>query len=398
MPQKQIFIGFDFGTSTTKVCYYDYLEETHHFFVFDKNIKGISRYCKPSIVRFDNNSIDFFNLPSGQRLELFKVDIHDKEFKINTGSELIKFSASDISALYCTHILSLVNNFLNTKFENPKLFYQFGIPVDHIRSSKSPDSEKEKCFRRAFGLALLINKNNIDIEKLTIKELKDLLIEFEDKFNLINDHDTLFSIYPETIAGVGALLRNYTLNRNISYSIVDIGAGTTDISFFRFGDIANPEGTISVYHSRTLPIGDRNLRMISDAKKNIVSTFRSGFGNAYHLYNDHWNSNFNLLFLGGGSRGSLKEFVDDVELTIPGHGIQREIIEFDKLSFPIPTNAYESFNQDNMDWKNWFDFLAVSYGLSYPGPDLPGYNPQIPRMPPEDLLPAPDQTLTPDVG
>lgn len=396
--EKQIFVGFDFGTSSTKVCYYDYLEETHRFFVFDKNIKGISRYCKPSIVRFDNNRIDFFNLPSGQRVELFKVDIHNKESEINTGSEIIKFSASDIAALYCSHILGLVTKYLNTKYSSPKLFYQFGIPVDHISNPTSPDSEKEKAFRKAFGVALLIVQKGIDIESKSIKELKQLIIETEEEFCTIKNHDDLFFIYPETIAGVGALLSNYTLNRDKSYSIVDIGAGTTDISFFRFGNIANTDGTISVYHSKTLPSGDKSLRDIEAAKTSIAKTFKLGFGNSYFLDNNHWNQNFNLLLLGGGSRGVLKESINNLELTVPGHGFQREIISFDRLDFPNPKNAFDSIDNKNSEWKNWFDFLAVSYGLSYPGPQLPYYNPQVPPRPQEDLNQSPDQPITADVG
>ena len=399
MPTPQINVGFDFGTSSSKICYYDIINETHHLFVFDKNLRDNSRYCKPSIIRFEDDKIYFSDIPRGYRIELFKIDMHNKDYGPEDSHLTKKIKGYQLVAIYCAYILKVVQKYILLNYKNAKLFFQFGIPVDHLSNLNYPDSEKEKMFRIAFGIAMILKESNVDIEGMSATEILKLLTAAEKKYTLINNKEELFSIYPETIAGVGALLLNYTLDRRFRYSIVDIGAGTTDFSFFQFGDIANPDGQFYIYYSKTTDIGSKNnIKNITSAKNNLQAEFKKGFGNSYFLAKQYWDSNFKLLFLGGGSRGPLKKFKDKLELTVKRDKFHRDIVSAEEINFPIPNNVFDAIDKKYKGWEDWFDFLAVSYGLSYPGPTLPLYNPQVTPMIKDDIPTGLEEPLTPDVG
>ena len=400
MSKSIINIGFDFGTSSTKICYYDVLNETHHFFVFDKRLNDQSRYCKPCIIRFSENKLFFNGLPFGKKFNLFKVDMHCKTYVPDSIDLNVSIKGYQLVALFTANILKIIIPYLNKKYDYPKITLQFGVPVDHLSNTKLPDSEKEKMFRLAFGIGILLSETKInDFEGMNSSDIITLLNDSENKYLDLGNRDDLFSIYPETIAGVGSLLSNNTLERRFRYSIVDIGAGTTDISFFHYGDISEPGGKIYIYHSKTTDIGTQNNSTnLKLAIQELQKYFKIGFGNSKYLSDEQWSSDFNLLFLGGGSRGRLKDFTNDMELTIKGERGTRKPIAVKKIKFPFPNDTFDSENKMYLGWKDWFDFLGVSYGLSYPGPMLPPYNPQVPPLIKDDIPGVPDESLTPDVG
>ena len=399
MPTPHINIGFDFGTSSTKVCFLDIINEIHHFYVFNNFAHDVDRYCKPSIIRFTDDKIYFNGLSLGYKIELFKVGI-EKEIYGPVGINLtISFKAYQLVAIYCAQILKEIIESVNKNFKKPQITYQFGIPVDHLSNTNFPDSAKEKAFKRAFGTAILLISKESNFEGRSSSFIKEMITTCEKEYDDTEDKDQLFNIYPETIAGVGALLSNNTLERRFRYSIVDIGAGTTDISFFQFGDVVNPEGKFFIYHSKTVEVGSRNnYSKIEKSRKIIRDEFREGFGRSFCLYPEYWNSDFNLLFLGGGSRGPLRKFKEDLELLVKGNKFHRDIIHPNEIDFPFPSNCIDEKDHKNVDWKSWFDFLAVSYGLSYPKPMLPEYNPQVPSIQKDSLFQSPDEPITPDVG
>ncbi len=47
----------------------------------------------------------------------------------------------------------------------------------------------------------------------------------------------------------------------------------------------------------------------------------------------------NLLFLGGGSRGPLRKFKEDLELLVKGNKFHRDIIHPNEIDFPFPLNC-----------------------------------------------------------
>jgi hypothetical protein len=399
MQDKRINIGFDFGTSTTKICYYDFSSETHLFYPFYKNLNNIERYCKPSVIRFHEDKIYFNDLPYGKKIKLFKMGIHEKNYPADNPYWQNDFKAYQLVALYCAHLLQDVKPYLNNRYRNPTITINFGIPVDHLSNQEEPDKSKEKFFKLAFGIACLIAENDIDLEGSCSGDLIKLLKEKEEELSHIPNPDDLFKISPETIAGVGALLLDYTLSREYRYSIIDIGAGTTDVSFFHMGDVVVPEGKIYVYNSKTVDIGnDYNINNYDQAINNLQQSYRIGFGNSYFRCPAHWKTDFSLLFLGGGSRGSLKHFMDNLDLTIPGMAFHQTLINPVQIKFPIPEDTVDAENEKLETWKDNFDILAVSYGLSYPFEYLPIIDPQVPPPIRPPVVPGFDESLTPDVG
>lgn len=391
-----INVGFDFGTSSTKVAYRNLETEKQYYFVFDEKVNDLKRYTYKSTLRFFSNKIYFNDFAGGQFVKLFKLNITDDNYEIYQINKTIP--GYYLVVIYCAFILNKVNKFIKEKHNVDNIIYNFGVPIDNLVLEDNRKSKKERLFKLAFDLAVILSNKNVIYEGCNIEETFNIISETEKTLCEINKEDDIVTIYPETLAGVASLLSNNTLEKRFRYSIIDIGAGTTDISFFEFSDFIDESGKFYIYSSNTIDKGDKNYNEIIETKKTLKKVYKKSFSKAYAGCPEKWEENFKYLCLGGGSRSKLIEFIDEVELTIKGKMGHRDTIEPKEKIFPLPNDISDSIDELNTCWKKYFYFLAIAYGLSYPKELMPNYNPQVSKMPKEVLKQSPDEPLTPDVG
>ena len=397
MSEKVINVGFDFGTSTTKVCLHDLSFGEHYFFCFDKSKNDLYRYCIPSILSICDGKVYFGESRNpNAEYKLLKMRIRsDQDFDLSPYTKT-KLKAYQLISIYCAGLLSEINKMIQKNYKNAKIIYQFGIPIDHFNS----EPEKERRFILAFRMAEYLSRNaELFNNKTDINWFLDRIKNAENEVLNKDEGEQVVVIYPETIAGVAALFKNNKLTILKRYSIVDIGAGTTDISFFEFTNFKDFQGRFHVYVSKTLDCGVENKIPDKDSIEEIRKTFEKGFKNARDKSKEKWSHDFYLLRLGGGNKTDLKDFSLAANLSYRENHlnlIELKTIDIDK--FPIPSSVGEFGNAKENKWMDYFDLLAISYGLSTPNQSMPTYNPQVP--PPLRITREREhyEPLTPDVG
>ncbi|MBZ0184533.1 MAG: hypothetical protein K8F60_18895 [Melioribacteraceae bacterium] len=411
---KLLNIGFDFGTFQTKVSIRDIETEVTYAFVFNNNLNSVNRYTIPTNVKINNfgrmhfgisensayGAIEFFKLfKIGMENLMRKILIQETEY-IVTGKLLV--------AAYTAYVIRIIKNQVEKDFENGVTFiYQFGLPIDHIGNN---DSIRESSFRESFNIGVLLAEDsNINISQGV--SLKEMIENYEKKIQIYSNmeiNQLKAEIYPETIAGVAALLNNNELQLDYRYSIIDIGAGSTDVSFFDYtnggvidGDTAiSNKGKFFIYDSKTYDIGNQNYKqdILEQSIQELNESYKKQFGRSYHKDKDKWKEGFCLLQIGGGINGKLAEFINRIEIHVRWDQPTPHYITIDKLAFPFPDNYFE-YRVGNVGYlKENFNFLAVSYGLSFPSISMPQYKPNVGDKIKVELKRTPDEPLTPDVG
>jgi len=399
----RINVGLDFGTCYTKVAFFDMEMEKHYFFVFDKSKDNLGRYVFPSKLRINSDGRIFF---AANKNMAFGGDTYYEFFKINMENTIRTLKINDkeydiddykIVALYCSHILSKVRKYLNSKFDGPDLIFNFGIPLDHLGDN---NENRERKFKLAFNLAEMMSRDHFIENADEVLEFLPILDELEREYNKIKKEELKVTVYPETIAGVATLLSTGSLSADVRYSIVDIGAGTTDVSFFEFTRNSIPGGKFHVYNSNTYNVGSENFveNDVDKSIKELRDSFRVAFGKTFSLAKEKWSNDFHLLFLGGGTRGDLREFTKNTEITIPSGNLFRNYINPTPQELYIPDNIVDCIDKEEESWNENFDILSIAYGLSYPKMMMPKYNPQVPERQRDVLRQTPEEPLTPDVG
>lgn len=374
------------------------MTDERYFFAFNSLKNGLERYCYPSCVKIIDDRIYFNNnIGLGRIYTLFKLDIDEVVPKAYPHPFKPELYGYHLIILYCAFIITRLRKYLNIKYPDVDLIFQFGIPIDHLSDNRDPGS-KEEIFRRAYAIAEILSRKNLIAEGLNIAQAVGYIKEAEEEYKLIPQGQNRTEIYPETMAGIASLLKDYQLPDNCRYTIVDIGAGTTDISFFEFSHKTDVSGKFHVYNSKTLSVGAENKTDTNIAKKTIADIYKNGFGKSYYLCPKKWKDNFSLLFLGGGSRTELKDFTRHLELTVPGYNGLRNVVEPIRTNFPRPNDVADSHDITNDSWKDIIDFLAISYGLSTPNYVMPKYNPKVPPIEKRSSEAAPFEPVTPDVG
>ncbi|MBR4546935.1 MAG: hypothetical protein IKO66_02660, partial [Paludibacteraceae bacterium] len=217
-------IGFDFGTHQTKVCVEekDDTGTSYQFFSF-ADTKGDVSYLLPSVVRINPNrtlSYGYLNPGMGKVVRYFKQATYcTGEFTWNNN-----IRADYFSIWYIAYILFHIESEYGVEFAT-----NLGVPTD----TASLDKNKVRAVMvmlSAFRLVEDVFKNDLNaFLKCTIEELFDKTEIVPCSKQLKDSYSIL--VFPEAYA----CLRPLTARRKIPLGMslmVDIGGGTTDMSFF----------------------------------------------------------------------------------------------------------------------------------------------------------------------
>lgn len=275
---RPVIVGIDFGTSSTKSMYRDLTTRKCWTIAFDHKVPGYSPFCLPSTVRAHRGKlwfgVDASRSPSGSRVfRSFKVclacqfggfscrgcyrDDHGDEkpgtFVVkgaSGGDEIL--TAFDLVALYLGHVLGLILDRIEANLGRGKV-----NPIFHMAAPLS--YQENRATRQAFHRALeagrmLAGKVSNPIEVDEGKELvaaiggEDLPIPAEE--------DRSTALLAETVAAITSLVRSRRAARG-HYAMVDVGAGTTDVTFAWLPEPARQE--ICFYSALTGVVGGDDI-------------------------------------------------------------------------------------------------------------------------------------------
>lgn len=220
-----ITIGLDFGTHQSKVCIErrEGAELSYEFFTFN-DVDGNTNFTLPSIIHIDSHMhLNYGFLPN--HLSKGKIIRYFKQATFTSVSQhMEQKDAINYSIWYVAYILFHIEERFGQDFA-----IQMGVPADN----QSFDFQKKLAVRillSAYRLVEEVYKN--DIEKFLASSLDELTANTE--FLLYNkDQKEEYNIlvFPEAYACLMPLISSAKIATGMSL-MVDIGGGTTDISFF----------------------------------------------------------------------------------------------------------------------------------------------------------------------
>ena len=218
-----ITVGLDFGTHQSKVC----VEsrdgaELSYSFVRYRDSKGKEQYTLPSIIRVGNDGkLTYGYIPevgNGRIIRYFKQGAFT-HIDSMTQQEAVQYSI-----WYITYILMLLDERYPEGFA-----IQMGVPSDggHFISQKKLAT---RIILSSYYLIDEVFENDMNKFLSTpIDELKKVT-----KVLPYNEDDKIANsilVFPEAYACLLPLIHQSKIDRGMSL-MVDIGGGTTDISFF----------------------------------------------------------------------------------------------------------------------------------------------------------------------
>ena len=220
-----ITVGLDFGTHQSKICIESKLgvELSYNFFKFADE-KGRMHYTLPSIIRVEkDNKLSYGYLTKrrgGTIVRYFK----QAAFRTNSESMLSQQDAFLYSIWYIAYILFDLEEKYGTDF-----VIQMGVPTDTVNLQRTKQIAVQ-ILSSAYKLVEEVFNN--DKEKFlnaTISELMNVTVMEKYRKELKDEYGML--VFPEAYACLMPLVKSAKIASGMSL-MVDIGGGTTDISFF----------------------------------------------------------------------------------------------------------------------------------------------------------------------
>ncbi|MGN0050000.1 MAG: hypothetical protein ACI37N_02285 [Prevotella sp.] len=220
-----ITVGLDFGTHQSKICIESKLgvELSYNFFKFADE-KGRMNYTLPSIIRVEkDNKLSYGYLTKrrgGTIVRYFK----QAAFRTNSESMLSQQDAFLYSIWYIAYILFDLEEKYGTDF-----VIQMGVPTDTVNLQRTKQIAVQ-ILSSAYKLVEEVFNN--DKEKFlnaTISELMNVTVMEKYRKELKDEYGML--VFPEAYACLMPLVKSAKIASGMSL-MVDIGGGTTDISFF----------------------------------------------------------------------------------------------------------------------------------------------------------------------
>ncbi|MGL6178522.1 MAG: hypothetical protein ACRC13_04805 [Tannerellaceae bacterium] len=246
-----ITVGLDFGTHQTKLCveYKDRAELKYKFYSF-KDVDGNKKYTLPSTVNVgEDGLLTYGYLPHNSYAKVIRYFKQDA-FGVS--------SPQQTNAMYfsCWYIASIL--FDLEELYGQDFIIQMGAPTDNARY-ENVKKTAVRILASAYRLVEdVFNNDKTKFLKTDMRTLVDLteLVPYSDE---IKEHYGML-IFPEAYACLMPLVKSSKINTGMSL-MVDIGGGTTDISFFTIKD--------KVPHVYDFYSINKGLNFLTDAERRV---------------------------------------------------------------------------------------------------------------------------------
>ena len=286
-----ITVGLDFGTHQTKVCIENKegVECNYSFFKYrDEN--GVEQYTIPSVINVDDKGmLTYGYIPKkakGRIVRYFKQSV----FR-NTKEHLMsQEDAMCYSIWYLSYILFDLEKLYGTEFS-----VQMGAPTDsgHYENAKRIAVQ---ILASAYRLVEdVFNNDKYEFLKSDVATLKkkttivDYSNELKDNYGIL--------VFPEAYACLKPLTSRGKIATGMSL-MIDIGGGTTDVSFFTI-----EKNLPQVYDFFSINKGLNYLTNVQPEEYKPLSSFET----SHHSTLSHLINNIKAVFESGDSNEEIFE-------------------------------------------------------------------------------------------
>lgn len=239
--ERTLIVGVDFGTSSTKVVWQDLSENYFELFRWRPDLKGLESVLLPSTICVRDDALLFGNsapgkgdfwLPSIKLCMLCRRNPSvcrcdgsiAKSGQLQLPETDAPVPAAALGCLFLAHVFQQVEQRLKQTFPNDDvvLIWNIGCPMDHLDVVDSKSS-----WEKMAGVAMQLRGRVSNPAEMTLlREASALMRTFTPSA------DRNFLVQPEGMAAVKAFLESPRGPEEKTYAIVDVGAGTTEVSFF----------------------------------------------------------------------------------------------------------------------------------------------------------------------
>lgn len=392
---RNLIVGVDFGTSTTKVAWHDTTEDRFEVFRWGPEQAGIESALLPSLIAVRDQQIWFGHQAAelsnpDLRLPWIKICVlcernqeicrrcsHSPERGTVALGSHTRVSARALAALFLSHVIGSVERGLLSRYsgENVTIQWNVGCPMDHIDSLKAHALYEAMVYLAWELRSGVPNPIGLDAACAAEAVLLDLQVP--------EDSERVIQVRPETHAGVMAFLQSPHAEEG-TYVIVDVGAGTTEISMFLHGRDRSQRGDPFPFFSNYLndgsfPVGggdvDRELAKkwavdieTARQRKECVDDLRVQLETVDKIFQRYrfvcgkvvadrglppQQCKYDLFTLGGGSRLKAVQRILRCDLQYPPLEARR----FERVRPPRNFVRFDGLDSN-------FDLLAVACGLA----------------------------------
>lgn len=252
--ERTLIVGVDFGTSSTKVIWQDLSDNHFEMFQWNPAARGLAAYLLPSTVVIRGGAI-YFGLSES---DVCQDDIRLSSIKLcvlcrsnpsicrcrNPGARdgVVRlpslgrhYPATVFACLFLAHVFREVESRLAGQFPNDNLLllWNIGCPMDYL-----DEANRKSEWERMAGVAMKLHR---DLPNAASTSMLGEVAESINGFVLPAQDDRNYFAQPEGLAAVKAFLESPHAESK-TYAIVDVGAGTTEVSFFFNGRIMTEPG------------------------------------------------------------------------------------------------------------------------------------------------------------
>ena len=266
-------VGIDFGTYQSKVCIHNIEKKSFEFLFFEES----NSVFLPSTVSIVNDNpiygvtheyskgqfYDYFKMASAEDVEFHKQTFDSAPEALRLYNE--SYSTSDLkpeflSIIYLCNLIFLIEDKINRlrvnrekgrifggligglvrnkNNEEAEIIFNIGMPTEWTASIQI---EREKKFRSILLLAKKLHDSFESFKDFKIASLNLLLQSVRETYSSISELNftevkelmefEMLGVRAENAAGISALVFSGQLQPG-TYSAIDIGGGSSDISFF----------------------------------------------------------------------------------------------------------------------------------------------------------------------
>ena len=262
-----ITVGLDFGTHQSKICIEnkEQNELSYNFFQFT-DMRGKKQYTLLSVIRINNvdSKLQYGYLTNkkGKIIRYFKQAV----FGTQSVSGMSQDEAKLYSIWYLAFILFDLEELYGTDFH-----IQMGVPADYENLQRRKEIAVE-ILAAAYHLVENIYDDKKKFLNATYEELISNTKLFTYSEGLKEEYQIL--VFPEAYICLMPLVKSSKIGYGMSL-MVDIGGGTTDISFFKIREKEQPP----VPHIYEFYSIDKGLNYLTEAenreKKGLNSNVKS---------------------------------------------------------------------------------------------------------------------------
>jgi hypothetical protein len=276
--ETAIHVGIDFGTSSTKIAYFQHgsIGNKIQPVLFNHGLESYPEYCLPSLAVFDDGN-DFLlgkeaakflsTKPWDQGLRYFKMIVagkyndsfYDKTSTQNFNQSLRnnKYDVEHVTAAFLAYTIRNSKKLIEKLCSGYPLSFAFNvcIPIDQVEDSKvKPIFDKILACSQEIEIKWADETNHKDLLDLAKTNLENA--EYDEK----NPKTRVFSV-PEAVAEVASYFKSLKSQDGL-HAVIDIGAGSTDVSIFYLHNIRQTGERSFWYAARNLPRGGQRVEKI----------------------------------------------------------------------------------------------------------------------------------------